>query len=113
MTIRTSIRVLLIEDSPTDADLLAIELEDVNSANFSIDTVETLSDGLRLLSTNQYDVVLLDLNLPDSYGIETCQRTHLATPSTPIIVLTGLADEERALECFKVGAQDYIGQRTA
>lgn len=108
MTHRPTIRVLLIEDSPTDADLLAIELEDVATVNFSIDTVECLSDGLRQLEVNSYDVVLLDLNLPDSFGVDTCRRVHRAKPSQAIIVLTGLADEERAYESFKVGAQDYL-----
>lgn len=103
-----SIRVLLVEDSPTDADLLAIALEDVTSARFEIQTVETLAAGLALLDEPGFDVVLLDLNLPDSFGVETCERAHRAAPSVPIIVLTGLADEERALASFKVGAQDYL-----
>jgi len=108
MAPRPSIRVLLVEDSPTDADLLAIALEDIASASFEIDTVETLAAGQQRLSEHPYDVVLLDLNLPDSYGVETCERAHQAAPLVPIIVLTGLADEERALAAFKVGAQDYL-----
>lgn len=103
-----TIRVLLVEDSPTDADLLAIELDDVASARFEIDAVETLASGLHRLTERAFDIVLLDLNLPDSFGVETCERMHRAAPSLPIIVLTGLADEERALATFKVGAQDYL-----
>ncbi len=103
-----SIRVLLIEDSPTDRDLLAISLEDVTSARFEIQSAETLAEGLQQLAEQSFDVVLLDLNLPDSYGVETCDRLHRTAPSVPIIVLTGLSDEERALAAFKVGAQDYL-----
>ncbi len=105
---RPTIRVLLVEDSPTDADLLAIELEDVASGTFEIDTADTLAGGLLRLTKAAFDVVLLDLNLPDSFGVETCERMHQAAPSLPIIVLTGLADEERALATFKIGAQDYL-----
>ena len=108
MTLKSCFSVLLIEDSPSDADLLAISLEDIASASFTIDTVETLADGLQQLSINKYDVVLLDLNLPDSFGIETCVRIHDHSSSIPIIVLTGLDDEEKALEAVKVGAQDYL-----
>ncbi len=108
MTLKSRFSVLLIEDSPSDAALLAISLEDIPSAAFSIDTVETLAAGIKLLSANKYDAVLLDLNLPDSFGIETCVRIHEHASSVPIIVLTGLDDEEKALEAVKVGAQDYL-----
>ena len=108
MTLKSRFSVLLIEDSPSDAHLLAVSLEDIRSASFTIDTVETLADGLLLLATRQYDVILLDLNLPDSFGIETCIRLRDHSASVPIIVLTGLDDEEKALEAVKVGAQDYL-----
>ena len=61
MTLKSRFSVLLIEDSPFDADLLAISLEDIPSASFTIDTVETLAAGIQHLSVNHYDVVLLDL----------------------------------------------------
>lgn len=114
MTTRPTIRVLLIEDSPTDADILSISLNEVASAAFAITWVESLADGLQQLSTYEsaFDVVLLDLNLPDSYGLDTCAKAHNQSPGVPIIVLTGLDDEEGALAAMKVGAQDYLVKGT-
>lgn len=102
------IRVLLVEDSQSDAELFEIYLKQVRSADYQITVVETLADGVASLKTSPVDVVLADLNLPDSFGIDTCRRLHASAPSVPIIVLTGLADEEKALEAMQVGAQDYL-----
>ena len=76
MTSSSPIRVLLIEDSPTDADLIALSLEEVTSVKFAVTHAETLKEGLRALDEQAFDVVLVDLSLPDSYGIETCIRVH-------------------------------------
>jgi len=111
MMSRPAIRVLLIEDSPTDAELICIGLEDVRTADFQIDAAETLADGLERLQGSAFDVVLVDLSLPDCAGIETCVRVHDRHPDVPLIVLTGLDDEETALEAMKVGAQDYLVKR--
>lgn len=108
MISRPDIRVLLIEDSPTDAELIRIGLEDVRTAEFQVVTAETLEDGLAQLRASTFDIVLVDLSLPDCAGIETCVRVHDSYPETPLIVLTGLDDEETALEAMKVGAQDYL-----
>lgn len=108
MISRPAIRVLLIEDSPTDAELIRIGLEEVRTADFQIDAVETLADGMALLRKSSFDVVLVDLSLPDCSGIETCVRVHDRNPDVPLIILTGLDDEETALEAMKVGAQDYL-----
>jgi two-component system, cell cycle sensor histidine kinase and response regulator CckA len=102
------IRVLLVEDSQSDAELFEIYLEQVRSADYQIEVAETLADGIAALASRSVDIVLADLNLPDSFGIDTCRKLHAAAPSVPIIVLTGLADEEKALEAMQVGAQDYL-----
>ncbi len=103
------IRVLLIEDSQSDADLIEIYLQQVTSAEYEVCRCESLAEMRELLSTrHDLDVVLADLSLPDSYGIETCQRVREATPTLPIIVLTGLDDESAALEALQSGAQDYL-----
>ena len=102
------IRVLLVEDSQSDAELFAIYLEQVRSADYQIQIAETLADGVAVLKSRPVDIVLADLNLPDSFGIDTCRKLHTVAPSVPIIVLTGLADEEKALEAMHVGAQDYL-----
>jgi DNA-binding response OmpR family regulator len=102
------IRVLLIEDSQSDAALFEVHLEQARSVKYQIHIAETLADGVTFLKSNPVDIALVDLNLPDSFGIDTCRKLHKAAPSIPIIVLTGLADEEKALEAMQVGAQDYL-----
>lgn len=102
------IRILLVEDSQSDAELFEIYLEQVRSADYQVQVAETLADGTAILKSRPVDIALADLNLPDSFGIDTCRKLHKADPSVPIIVLTGLADEEKALEAMQVGAQDYL-----
>lgn len=102
------IRVLLVEDSQSDADLFGIYLEQVRSADYLIQVTDTLADAIAELKSHPVDIVLADLNLPDSFGIDTCRKLHKSAPAVPIIVLTGLADEEKALEAMQVGAQDYL-----
>ena len=109
MNPKPSIRVLLVEDSQSDADLIEIYLQQVTSADYELCRCETLAEMHDEFSAgNGFDVVLLDLSLPDSYGIETCQRVHASVPTLPIIVLTGMDDETIALETLQIGAQDYL-----
>lgn len=107
-TDHASIQVLLVEDSESDAELFEVYLEQVRTTDYQVKVVETLADGLGVLKSQSVDIILADLNLPDSFGIDTCRRLHAAAPAVPIIVLTGLADEEKALEAMQVGAQDYL-----
>ncbi len=102
--------ILLIEDNPDDALLLEVTLADVGGASFDLTHAETLSEGLRELAGGTHDVVLLDLSLPDSHGLDTFARAHAQSPGTPIIVLTGLDDEEVAVQAVQGGAQDYLSK---
>ena len=102
--------ILLIEDNPDDALLLEVTLADVGGAAFDLTHAETLSEGLRELAGGTHDVVLLDLSLPDSHGLDTFARAHAQSPGTPIIVLTGLDDEEVAVQAVQGGAQDYLSK---
>lgn len=99
--------VLLIEDDPGDA-LLIVEMLELQQCRASLVTVERLSEGISYLQQNCCDVVLLDMNLPDSSGLPTMTRLMDAAPTTPIIVLTGLSDESFGVEAVKSGAQDYL-----
>jgi len=102
-------RVLLIEDSQSDADLIEIYLQQVTSAEYAVSRCESLAELRATVATDRkFDVVLADLSLPDSYGIETCQRVQAELPLLPIIVLTGLDDETVAFEALQSGAQDYL-----
>ena len=102
------IRVLLIEDNPGDIRLIQELLSEADTASFRIEVAERLSDGLEMLSDRIFDVVLLDLSLPDSSGLETLAEAHSRALQAAIIVLTGLDDEDLAVDAVRKGAQDYL-----
>lgn len=102
------VKVLLVEDSPTDALLLREALTDERTMQFRTAHAETLSDALRALQEQPFDLILLDLGLPDSQGLETFARMHDHVPQIPIIVLTGLDDDTLAIQAVKEGAQDFL-----
>lgn len=102
------IRVLVIEDDPGDADLLHEMLSEVESATFQVDRAATLQAGLERLAKGGIDVVLVDLGLPDSQGLETFAKVHEHALEIPVIMLTGLDDDTVALQAVRNGAQDYL-----
>ncbi|MCK4821217.1 PAS domain S-box protein, partial [bacterium] len=102
------IKVLLIEDNPGDARLIQELLSETNMAYFQVEVAKRLSDGLEALSERRFDVVLLDLSLPDSSGLNTLVKVHSQAQKVAIIVLTGLSDEALAVEAMRKGAQDYL-----
>ena len=104
------IRALLIEDNPGDARLIREMLRDAGGTAGAIDVnvADRLSSGLQHLSEHGADLVLLDLSLPDSTGLATFDAVHAVTPSTPVVVLSGLADESLAITAVHHGAQDYL-----
>jgi PAS domain S-box-containing protein len=101
-------RLLLVEDNPGDADLIREMLEGAGPAGFSIETVPRLSDAVSRLKSNAIDLVLLDLGLPDSSGLETFLKLKAAVPDVPTIILTGNVDQETAVTAVKAGAQDFL-----
>ena len=100
--------VLLIEDNPDDALLIQETLADIGSAGFNVDWVVRLAEGIERLAEQRFDVVLLDIGLPDSQGLDTFATAHEASPAVPIILLTGLDDERVAVQAVQQGAQDYL-----
>jgi diguanylate cyclase (GGDEF)-like protein len=100
--------VLLIEDNPGDARLIKEMLAERPGAPFELKSVDRLSRGLESLAAEQPGLVLLDLSLPDSQGLETFAKVYAHSPKTPIIVLTGNDDHALALSAVKTGAQDYL-----
>jgi PAS domain S-box-containing protein len=103
---RRQIRALLVEDNPADAFLLREAVRESDGA-LCLEQAETLSEALQKLSETAYDVILLDLSLPDAGGLEKVRQTHARTDA-PIVVLTGLDDEALALHAISEGAQDYL-----
>lgn len=102
------IRVLLIEDEAGDAGLVQLALRDFRNARFSVIWVQTLAKALENIGQQNYDVILLDLTLPDSAGINTLERVLAVAGLTPIIVLTGQTDIEFGLNTLKTGAAEYL-----
>jgi PAS domain S-box-containing protein len=100
-----AVSVLLVEDNPADIGLVRDMLDD---SQFELEVTHRVTSAVSLLASDTFDVVLLDLTLPDSDGLESFEAIHAAAPQIPIIVLTGLDDEVLAGNSMKGGAQDYL-----
>jgi sigma-B regulation protein RsbU (phosphoserine phosphatase) len=103
-----TINVLLIEDNPGDARLYREMLAEARDPAFELQWVDRLSKGLERLADGNIHLVLVDLTLPDSQGLETFLRVHAHAPGIAIVVLSGLADEMLAFRTVQEGAQDYL-----
>lgn len=100
-------KILIIEDNPFDFKLTS-KLISKNSDMNSIEWASALSHGFDKLNNNEFDVILLDLSLPDSKGIESLTAIKTIAPTTPVIILTSQDDEKTAVLALKSGAQDYL-----
>src|SRR6266545_1631451 len=109
------IRIFLVEDNPADVRLLHETLAEVGSGQFIIAQSERLDEALQRLEDETFDVILLDLSLLDSQGLDTLVRARARVDGVPIVVLTGLDDEAIAVRAVGEGAQDYLlkGQVTS
>ncbi|MBU2596023.1 MAG: response regulator, partial [Planctomycetes bacterium] len=104
-----TINVLLVDDDALDRRLVELVLVKAASLiRFNIDCAQTLAEALEKLTKPGFDIVLLDLNLPDSRGNENVQKVSNIVPNIPIVVLTGLDDEDVGLEAINSGAEDYL-----
>jgi len=108
MNDRQSLHILLVEDDHGDARLLQENLRDVKEGKFTYTCVSTVNEVLDQLQNAQFDVMLLDLNLPDNQGLDTFLKVQSPARMTPILILTGQDDQSLALQAVKAGAQDYI-----
>ena len=105
----TPIKVLLIENNENDADLARRPLRKESNPPFDVDWVKDLSTGLERIARGGIDVIVLDLGLPDSKGLESFTRIQAQASDLPIIILTGsYRDDALALQALKQGAQDYL-----
>jgi DNA-binding NarL/FixJ family response regulator len=102
------IDVLLIEDNPGDVELMKAVLQEIPDHHFQLITSSNLSDGIEQLRRKKIEIILLDLFLLDSHGIDSFQQLHAQFPETPIVILTGLDDKNLALQAVKEGAQDFV-----
>lgn len=105
---RKQIRILQIEDNPGDVRLIKEMLKDVKSADSVLKDASDLASGIEMLKDNGYDLILLDLGLPDSMGLSTLEKIHSINSVVPIVIMTGIDDEELGLKAVQSGAQDYL-----
>ena len=106
----SSISVLMVEDSPGDSLLVDTNLRECRDVRFLIDHVMNLNDAISRLSRQSYDVVLLDLHLPDGHGLEVVDRLRSAAPTMPIVAMTGQSEPEFPIYVRELGAQDYLSK---
>ena len=102
------LKVLLVEDNPGDAVLVRAFLEQSVTTQFELKVAGRLDTALDMLEASVFDVVLLDMSLPDATGLSIVTRTRTVRSDLPILVLTGRDDEELALSALREGAQDYL-----
>jgi len=101
-------KVLLVEDNADDAEFLRLSLRRHNARNIDITRTARLSEAESVLRSERFDVVLLDLHLPDATGAECVERVQKADALAPIVVLSGRGDEDFAVEILNRGVQDYL-----
>lgn len=104
------IRTLLIEDNPADAKLVEHYLKEAFENDFSLVNATYLSEGLKYVSNAKFDIIITDLALPDSIGLQTFTTVHTAVSDIPIVVLTGNKDESLGVEAVKSGAADFLNK---
>src|SRR5580704_5229431 len=100
--------LLIIEDNPGDARLLQEMLREDGAYRAELILASTMGEAEKCLTEHAVDIILLDLGLPDSQGLAAIRRTRAAAPSIPLVVLTGMDDEELAALSLQEGAQDYL-----
>jgi diguanylate cyclase (GGDEF)-like protein len=101
-------KVLLVEDNSDDAEFLRLSLRQANARSIEITRAALLSDAVNAVRGTRFDVVLLDLHLPDASGAECVEKIQGADPLAPIVVLSGRGDEEYAVDILNRGVQDYL-----
>jgi DNA-binding NtrC family response regulator len=101
-------RLLLVEDNPGDERLVREMLAETGGSSILLESVDTLSRALARLDARDIDLVLLDMSLPDSTGIDTLSKVQARAPGVPVVVLTGSRDEDLAIQAIRQGAQDYL-----
>ena len=101
-------KILMVEDNPVDRMFVAQSLRQVEGFEYEICESGSLANAFEQMGATHFDVLLLDLWLPDSEGLETCQRVVTKNRDIPVVVMTGTDDHTLATEAIRIGAQDYL-----
>jgi DNA-binding response OmpR family regulator len=104
---RDIIKILLIEDSPEDAEFASVQLRQSFGEQHALMTCDYFSKAAQLIAENSFDIIILDLSLPDSRGLSTF-RDLVNSCNVPIIIYTGLSDELIKADAIRSGARDYL-----
>jgi CheY-like chemotaxis protein len=102
------LRLLAVEDDPADQSWMMVLLEDSSVCPYHISFVSSMADAEVSLTVGEVDCVLLDLSLPDSWGLESLKRALAVARNTPIVVITGQDDQDLGLQSIEKGAHDYL-----
>lgn len=102
------IKILLVEDNIGDARLIKEMLSESTTVRFGLAHVKRLSEARESLAGEGFDIIVLDLSLPDGHGLDTFVQTRIAAPGIPIVIMSGLGDEKLAIKAVQEGAQDYL-----
>jgi PAS domain S-box-containing protein len=102
------LNILLVEDNPGDARLIDIFMKEAFGGDYVLSICEDLASGLQRIKEHAFDIIIADLSLPDSDGLDTFKKIHEHAPEIPTIVLTGLEDESVGINAMKFGAQDFL-----
>ncbi len=105
---KKTINLLIIEDTTVQARTVKHMLSTSSKIHFNVEWSSTLADGLRTLAENEYDAILCDMQLHDSYGVGTLHRIQNQAGSIPVVLLTNLEDDVLKYEALSSGAQDYL-----
>jgi signal transduction histidine kinase len=103
-------RLLLVEDNSGDRDLMREQLSEIHDFTLTIDEAGTLQEAMSLVGAQHYDSLIIDLNLPDSYGLDTLKTMRRACPDTPIVVLSGEGRRSLHAAVLRAGAQDFLNK---
>ena len=104
----SSCRALLVEDNQDHANILIGFLSQIESISLDIEITPRLDQAVNRIEEGTFDIILLDLMLPDSRGMKTFYKLHEQVPEIPIVVITALNDQEMGIEAVRMGAQDYL-----
>lgn len=106
-SLKEMLTILVIEDAKADTEMIRIYLEEARN-KYQLRCAESLSEGFYIIEEHHVDLVLLDLNLPDSNGFNTLRRFIEKAPHVPVVVMTGINDQRKGTESVRAGAQDYL-----
>ncbi|WP_080806773.1 response regulator [Desulfamplus magnetovallimortis] len=107
---KTNINILILEDNPDDLFLLQEAIESSKEIKSTILNADRLDKAIETAKKQTIDIAILDLNIPDSFGLDTFLDFHKQFPLTPIVIMTGNKDHNIAVEAVQQGAQDYLNK---